>query len=103
MALTLSATLIRDSITTCESFVVNVILAATLLTAKKRRGHQSCGKHQERLCEILKIGGNIHGKTSIGRVVDFMVRKVIYAGWKGKKHIATQIRISYPGNIPSFV
>jgi hypothetical protein len=64
--------------------------------AKQRRyyGHQSCGKHQEKLSEILKIGGNIRGKTSIGRVVDDM-----YDGassscyWENMKKKASRISI----------
>lgn len=47
------------------------------MAKQRHHGHQSCGKHQEKLSEIPKIGGNIRGKTSIGRVVDaeYMVRK----------------------------
>jgi hypothetical protein len=70
---------IRGWIPTCESFVVNEILVATTLfststtMAKRRRrrfGHQSCGKHQERLYVILRIGGNIPGKINTGHVVE---------------------------------
>mmetsp|Transcript_26116 Transcript_26116/g.60655 ORF Transcript_26116/g.60655 Transcript_26116/m.60655 type:complete len:123 (-) Transcript_26116:845-1213(-) len=35
---------------------------------EKPSGLPSCGRHPERLYEIQKIGGNIHGKTNTGPV-----------------------------------